>query len=242
MEFRNFLLSSLGASDLQALMPSLTEVSLAQSQVLYEVGAPVEVVYFPSSAVTSIVTVMRDGRSVESNTIGRESGVGLLNAVSRQPMESRVFVQVAGAAFRAPAAALRRRLAESPDFTELLLRHVHAALMQAEQFIACNALHDAEQRLARWLIMTSDRTGSPRFDLTQEYMAVMTGVQRTTVSALAAAFKARGLIRYTRGHVEILDRKALVEAACECAGIAHGQFKALREEAQAQRQPKSGVA
>lgn len=228
VEFRNFLLSSLGAADLQALMPSLSEVSLNQGQVLFEVGAPVECVYFPSSAVISVVTVMGDGRSVESSTIGRESGVGLLNAVSRQPMGSRVFAQIGGSALRMPAAAVRRRVVEAPEFSLLMLRHVHAALIQAEQFIACNALHNAEQRLARWLMMTADRTGTPSFALTQEYMAVMTGVQRTTVSALAAAFKDRGLIRYSRGHVEILDAGGLSEVACECAGVAHRQFTDLR--------------
>jgi CRP-like cAMP-binding protein len=210
-------------------MPSMSEISLPQGRVLYEVGGPVEVVYLPSSAVASVVTVMSDGRSVETSTIGRESGVGLLNAVSRRPMESRVFVQVGGAAFRMPASALRNQVLKSADLNALLLVHVHATLVQTEQFVACNALHNAEQRLARWLIMTADRTGTPSFPLTQEYMAVMTGVQRTTVSALAATLKERGLIGYRRGQVEILDRKGLSAVACECAGIAHGQFKALRD-------------
>ena len=229
MDFRNFLLSALTAADLQALLPALSEVSLVSGQVLFEVGATAEAVYFPSSAVVSLVTVMEDGRSVESHTIGRESGVGLLNVASRRPVESRVFTQVAGTALRLPADALRRRVAESPAFTELLLRHVHAASLQTQQFVACNVLHAAEQRLARWLLMTADRTGSSSFLLTQEYMAVMTGVQRTTVSAIATGFREAGLIRYSRGKVEILNHDGLQKVSCECARVVHGQFKALQQ-------------
>jgi CRP-like cAMP-binding protein len=228
LDFRNFLLSALTPADLQALMPALSEVSLVSGQVLFEVGAAAESVYFPSSAVVSITTVMEDGRSVESHTIGRESGVGLLNAASRRPAESRIFTQVAGAALRLPATALRSRLNESPAFTELLLRHVHATTLQSQQFVACNVLHSAEQRLARWLLMTADRTGTSSFMLTQEYMAVMTGVQRTTVSAIATGFREGGLVRYSRGKVEILNHDGLHAVSCECAGVVHAQFKALQ--------------
>lgn len=230
MNFRNFLLSCLEESDLKALMPSLTEVSLRQGQILFEVGAAPEHLYFPSSAVLSIVTVLEDGRSVETATIGRESGVALLNAFAMLPIESRIFTQIAGAAFRLPAPALRKQLAESPDLTKLLLRHIHATGAQAQQFVACNVLHSAEQRLARWLLMTADRTGGPSFPLTQEYMAVMIGVQRTTVSTLASGFKDAGLIHYSRGHMEILDPQRLEQAACECAAIAQRRFEELRDQ------------
>jgi CRP-like cAMP-binding protein len=217
----------LSDTDRQALLPDLVEVSLAQGQVLFEVGDVAENVYFPSSAVISIVTVMRDGRSAESHTIGRESGVGLVNAAGEAPVQSRVFAQIAGAALRLPAGALRRQLAKSPAMSIHMMRHVHANMLQAQQFTACNVLHSADQRLARWLLMTADRTGSASFALTQEYMAVMTGVQRTTVSTLANGFKERGLIRYSRGHVEILDDAGLEKASCECAGVVRRQFDAL---------------
>ncbi|CAN5185696.1 Crp/Fnr family transcriptional regulator [soil metagenome] len=178
-------------------MPDLSEVAFAAGQLLFEVGDKAENVYFPSSAVISVVTVMEDGRSAESHTIGRESGVGLVNAAGEVAVQSRVFAQVGGGALRLPAAALRRRLADSETLPGLMMRHVHASLLQAQQFTACNVLHPADQRLARWLLMTADRTGSASFPLTQEYMAVMTGVQRTTVSTLATGFKERGLIRYS---------------------------------------------
>ena len=233
VKFRNFLLAGLDRADIRALMPDLTEVSLSSGQVLFEIGDLPENVYFPSSAVISIVTVMRDGRAAESHTIGREGGVGLLNAASKLPLESRVYAQVPGAALRLPASALRRRMAESDSLSAHIMRHVHASLLQTQQFAACNVLHHAEQRLARWLLMTADRTGNSSFALTQESMAVMTGVQRTTVSSLAAAFKERGLIRYSRGHVEILDEAGLEAAACECAAVVRRQFEDLEGLAQA---------
>jgi CRP-like cAMP-binding protein len=231
MNFRNFLLSSLADNDLRAIMPSLTEVSLRQGQVLFEVGATADYIYFPSSAVLSVVTVMEDGRSVETATIGRESGAALLNVIANIPAESRTFAQIGGSAVRLPAKALRNQLAASPALNGLLMQHIHATFVQAQQFVACNVLHSAEQRLARWLLMTADRTGGLSFPLTQEYMAVMTGVQRTTVSALASAFKEEGLIRYSRGNVEILDAPGLEKTSCECLAIAHQHFSVLRGEA-----------
>lgn len=230
MRFRNFLLSALDEGDLRALMPDFEEVTFSQGQVLFEVGDRAEQVYFPSSAVISIVTVMEDGRSAESHTIGREGGVGLINAAGDVTLHSRVFAQVGGAALQLPASALRRRLAESATLSSHLMRHAHASLLQAQQFTACNVLHHAEQRLARWLLMTADRTGSASFALTQEYMAIMTGVQRTTVSTLANAFKERGLIRYSRGNVEILDDAGLQAASCECARVVRRQFEDLQAE------------
>lgn len=220
-------------------MPDFAEVTFVPGQVLFEVGDTAENVYFPSSAVISVVTVMEDGRSAESHTIGRESGVGLVNAAGEVPVQSRVFAQIGGAALRLPATSLRRRLFVSPTLTSHLMRHVHASLLQAQQFTACNVLHPADQRLARWLLMTADRTGSPSFSLTQEYMAVMTGVQRTTVSSLANAFKERGLIRYSRGHVEILDESGLRAASCECAKVVRRQFEDLEAEALSPRQPSA---
>lgn len=213
-------------------MPDLVEISLAQGQILFEVGDEADTVYFPSSAVTSVVTVMQNGRSAESHTIGRESGVALVNAAGKTPVQTRIFAQIGGSALKLSAQALRRQLAVSSTLTSHLMRHVHATLLQAQQFTACNVLHPADQRLARWLLMTADRTGGASFPLTQEYMAVMTGVQRTTVSSLANGFKERGLIRYSRGHIEIIDEAGLEEASCECARVVRRQFNELEQDAE----------
>lgn len=240
MKFRNFLLSALSSDDLQALLPDLSEISLVQSETIFEVGDDVDYVIFPSSAVISVVTVMEDGRSAESHTVGRESGVGLANAAGAVPVQSRIFAQIGGSAMRLPATSLRRRLGESPSLASHLMRHIHATLLQSQQFTACNVLHSADQRLARWLLMTADRTGGNSFPLTQEYLAVMTGVQRTTVSALANGFKERGLIRYSRGHLEILDEPGLAKASCECARVVRRQFGELEKEAGAPRASQKG--
>jgi CRP-like cAMP-binding protein len=117
---------------------------------------------------------------------------------------------------KVPSVIVRARAAESPALMQLLLSHVQASAKQAEQSVACNVLHDAPARLARWLLMTEDRVGAPTLPLTQEYMAVMTGVQRTTISLVANALRAKGLIAFSRGNVEILDRPGLERAACEC--------------------------
>lgn len=231
LEFRNFLLAAIGEADIERFASLLSEVSLQRGQVVLDEGRPVDHVYFPSSAVLSVVTVMRDGRYVESNTIGREGGAGLLAAASSGGSYHRVFAQIAGSAFRLPAAAIRTRLEESPDFARLLFSHALSDAAQTQQFVACNVLHSAEQRLARWLLMTADRIGSRTFSLTQEYMAVMTGVQRTTISAMASDFKERRLIRYSRGNLEILDLEGLRTVACECADVAHDLFKRRRESA-----------
>ena len=134
-----------------------------------------------------------------------------------------------GTVLRLPAGVFLQRVHESPQFAALIWRHIYTLQAQTAQFMACNVLHDARQRLARWLLMTADRTGSNTFALTQDYMAVMVGVQRTTISVLAAGFKDAGLIRYSRGDLSILDPEGLRRAACECSEFAHRQFESLRQ-------------
>lgn len=228
MEFRNYLLRALSAADRQAIIPHLAEVSLERGQSLFEPGDPVEQVFFPSNAVLSIATVMRDGRSVESSTIGHESATPLLWALSGGCSRARIFAQIGGAAIRIPAATLRAKAAESPALMALLVRHAASLNFQAEQGVACNILHDAPARLARWLLMTQDRTGNRSLPLKQEHMSVMTGVQRTTISAVANQLRGAGLIRFSRGNVEILDRPGLEAAACECYQTVRAEFDELR--------------
>jgi len=204
------------------------EVSLSRGDSLFEPGDTASTVFFPSTAVVSVVTVMKDGRSVETGTVGYESVVALLDAVTEESVRSRIFAQVGGVGLRLPAAALRHRLRESPALLQLFLQHARANGLQAEQHVACNVLHQIDARLAKWLLMTADRVGGQSFMLTQDYMAVMTGSQRTTISAAAAALKAEGLIAYSRGNVTILDRRALTERACECYGEVREQFDGLR--------------
>jgi len=172
---------------------------------------------------------MSDGRAVESSTVGRESCAGLLDGITQEPSGGRVFIQIGGSATRLPSASYRARMAVSPALLKLTLLHTRANTLQSEQGVACNVVHDVQSRLARWLLATQDRVGARTFPLTQEYMAVMTGVQRSTVSVMAGQLKKARIIDYTRGNVSILDRKALEERACECYAVLWKQFMRLRD-------------
>jgi CRP-like cAMP-binding protein len=228
LQLLNFLLSSLDEADFEAVAPHLREVNLTSGQVLFEPGDATDVVYFPGSACVSMVTLMSDGRAVETSTVGRESAVALLEVLTAEATHLRIFAQIGGSAMSLPAAVFRRRYNESRTFSRLTMRHILANAIQAEQGVACNAVHEVQGRLARWLLMTEDRVGTNVFPLTQEYMAVMTGVQRSTVSLMAATLKRAGLIDYSRGTIKIVDRAALMSHACECYAVVKDQFEALK--------------
>jgi CRP-like cAMP-binding protein len=227
VEFRNHLLAALPSPDRDALLPMFAESPLARGQVLLEPGDHARWVYFPSSAVLSVVTIMLDGTAVETSSVGFESAVPLLAVLDDLPTKVRVFTQIGGAAMRLPAKALRDRCDASAPLRSLLLRHIGAISFQAEQGVACNALHDAKARLARWLLMTQDRIGNGHLPLTQDYLAIMTGVQRTTISALANELRRSGLIAFSRGTIEVVDRVGLEKAACECYGVVREEFRSL---------------
>jgi CRP-like cAMP-binding protein len=229
VKFRNLVLATIPAPDIAALFSAMHEVSFAKGEALYEAGEPAASVFFPSSAVMSAVAVMRDGRCVEAATIGYESVVGLLPALTQGTSTTRIFAQIPGGGIQLPADRLRAQAEKSRGLMTLLLRHADAANQQAEQSVACNALHAAPARLARWLLLTADRTGSATFSLTQDYMAIMMGAQRSTVSLVASTLKASGLIRYTRGAMEIVDRDGLEALACECYGVIRWRYEALAQ-------------
>jgi CRP-like cAMP-binding protein len=227
VEFRNFFLSALPKDDLQSVLPFLSETSLERGQVLFEPGDAIEHVFFPSSAVLSVVTLMQNGDGVESSTVGYETAAPLLTALTGQTARARFFAQIGGAAVRLPASVLRSLARDSASFSELVLRHAAASSFQSEQGVACNALHPAPRRLARWILMTQDRIGTRTVPLTQDYMAIMTGVQRTTISVVASQLREAGLIRYTRGNLEVVDRPGLEGYACECYQAIRLQFDDL---------------
>jgi CRP-like cAMP-binding protein len=227
VEFRNHLLAALPGPDLHTLLSSFVETPLARGEVLLEPGDEARWVYFPSSAVLSVVTPMLDGAAVETSSVGFESAAPLLAVMANRPTKVRVFAQIGGAAIRVSAQSLRHQADTSPPLRALLLRHADAIGFQAEQGVACNALHHAPARLARWLLMTQDRTGNGTLPLTQEYLAIMTGVQRTTISALANDLRSAGLIRFSRGNVEIVDRDGLERVACECYAVVREEFRSL---------------
>ncbi|MBV9996936.1 MAG: Crp/Fnr family transcriptional regulator [Caulobacteraceae bacterium] len=216
MQNRNYVLRAMGRADRRALEPHMQEIALGAGDILYEPGYPVEWVYFPDTAVLSVVTVMSDGRMVESDTVGCESVVGVLSALGASPSISRTFTQIGGDAIKLSAARLRRQGEESGALRRLLIRHAQANLAQAHQSVACNALHDLNQRLCRWLLMSQDRTAEMEVRLTQQYLATMLGVQRTTVTEALRQLATAGLISRGRGRIRLLDRPRLEAQVCEC--------------------------
>ena len=213
---RNWVVRAFKPSDRAALEADLTAVSLAAGDVLFEPDYPVDFVYFPNTAVLSVITVMADGRAVESDTVGCESVVGVLAALGATVSTGRTLTQIPGSALRLSAARLRAQADVSADLRRLLVRHALANLAQAHQSVACNALHGVGQRLCRWLLMSQDRTASEAVELTQQYLATMVGVQRTTITQALRDLTASGLIRQGRGRIHILDRAGLEARACEC--------------------------
>lgn len=203
------------------MAPHMREVSLSKDQTIVQEGAPVFTLYFPSSAVVSECVVLEDGKMLETNTVGYEGVVGLMAVLTGAPQHTRSFAQIGGSAICVDAEVIRKRTLASPELLVLLMRALLLVQVQSQQSAACLAHHNLPNRLARWLLVTADRTGSASFPLTQEYMAIMLGTQRTTVNAAAADLKTHGVIRYTRGNVTILDRPALEARACECYRAIH---------------------
>jgi len=216
MAWRNRFLDSLDEDDLKPLRSQLTAVNLARGQKLDETGHPIGAVYFPMDAILSVVTVMGDGSQVESRTIGRETGYGLMNVLGSPLSQERMEVQVGGRAWRAGVPAMRAAAGSSASLAHAIALHSQAAMLLACRTVACNTLHPAEQRLCRWLLLTQDRLDSDILPLTQEHLSIMLGVQRTTVTAVASQLQARKFISYVRGKICILDRAAIEAVACEC--------------------------
>ena len=209
-------LDSLSAENFELLHRSLIDVTLARGHVLCVPGDDLECIWFPTTAVLSVVTLLADGQDVEACTIGHESAYGLLNAMGSSTAIDRVIAQVPGRAIKLAASRLRAAAALSISITDLVVRHAQANTAQIQQSVACNAVHSVEARLCRWLLMTQDRIRSDRLPLTQEFLGFMLGVQRTTVTGAARTLQAVGAIRYSRGQIEILDRDRLKAGACEC--------------------------
>lgn len=213
----NRLLSTFSPADRLLIEGTATIVSLRRGDVLFEPGSQVPATHFPSAGtVVAIVIGIVDGRTVEVATIGREGAVGGIVSAGKAPAYARAVVQIAGSALRVDLKALETVKTRSPQVRELFSRYADALLAQVMQSVACNAFHPLDARCCRWLLTAQDRACCDDIPLTQEYLAEMLGVQRTTVSAVARALQAQGLIRYRRGTIRILDRAAIETKACEC--------------------------
>jgi CRP-like cAMP-binding protein len=219
----NQLLVALSASDYSVLRPQLKEVRMEQGDVLQDHGERIQYIYFPLSGMISLLSVMRDGKAVETAVVGREGALGAHCGGGMHHAHSRAVVQIPGFAARIAALQFQRAVKDSDRMRDLVDRYRELQLAQTQQAAACNALHGAEARLSRWLLQTSDVIGSDVVPLTQEFLSQMLGVRRTTVTAIARTLQSTGLIHYTRGRIEISDREKLKKTACECYELLRSQ-------------------
>ena len=230
----NRLLAALRPADLTALKPHLSLMAMERGQVLFDAGDDVDTTYFPChAAMVSLLVVTRDGQEIEVATIGREGAVGGVVSSGFKPAFGRAVVTLPGAAFSVSTARLDALKLRAPALADLFNRYADVLLAQMMQSVACNALHNIEQRCCRWLLATHDRVGDNLILLTQEALAEMLGVQRTTVTAVARTLQDEGLIRYSRGRIEILDRPRLERRACECYAAVETHFERLLPEVEA---------
>ncbi|WP_407167959.1 Crp/Fnr family transcriptional regulator [Bradyrhizobium sp. ORS 111] len=212
----NRLLQALPAAELAHLHPLLETVELTKDAVLANSGAPVQRVYFPHGGIISMMINLSDGQSVEIATIGVDGVVGASAALySRSPLTDAIVV-VPGTASVLRAEDFRAAVERSTAFRALVALYEQALMAQAQQSVACNVSHAVEARLSRWLLRARDLCGSEALPLTQELLAQMIGVRRNAVSIVAHGFQQAGILRYSRGHIEITDVDALQKAACEC--------------------------
>jgi CRP-like cAMP-binding protein len=216
MSKRNLLLAALPAADYALLTPHLEEVVLEQGAILQEQGERINEVYFPHDGIISLVAVMRQGDAVETATIGYEGAIGVFAGYGSRRSHSRAIVQVRGAALRISTSQFHEAAEDSEALRRIIARYGEMLLIQVQQTAACNALHAVEARLSRWLLQARDRLQGNTIRLTHEFLSQMLGVRRTTVTVVANVLQQAGLIRYHRGHIEIVDRVGLEARACEC--------------------------
>ena len=228
----NTILLSLSDKECNQVLSRLEFVRLNLHQVLHEAGETIESGYFVNTGLISILAVQPDGKSVEVGLIGKEGFVGLPLLVGYHTSPTRTMVQGDATAYRCDAKTLGQLIRQCPGLGQQLNRFGHRLAMQTTQIAACNRLHEVEERLARWILMSQDRILSDKLPLTQEFLGQMLGVRRASVTVSAGILQKAGLIFHTRGSVTILDRPRLEDAACDCYGIVQRQLRDWETETQ----------
>jgi CRP-like cAMP-binding protein len=222
----NKLLASLSHEDFQLLIPHLSSVQLAQGAVIAEPGVTVDHAYFPSSGAVSLLVVMRDGKAIETGTVGREGIVGALSGIFPCKWQVRGIAQLPMFAEKIASTEFRKAVSSSKAIADLCLRSNEGLLTQARIGAACNAVHRLEARFCRWLLQTRDAAESDTIMVTHEFLAQMLGVRRSTVTETSIKIEAAGAIICSRGAIEIIDLEAVKAMACEC-------YETLREQTSA---------
>ena len=223
---RNRFLARLPESEYRRLVPLLEPVNLSAGQILYEARGPIDFAYFPQGAVLSALTVMQDGNAIEVATIGNEGLVGHYGSGGKRSPH-RVIVQVEDGGLRIAARALQEEGAKEGFLRELLTAYHIAFVSQVSQSVACNGLHRLGQRCCRWLLMSRDRVGANELRLTHEYLALMLGARRASVTEALRPLKKAGLVRSHRGLITILDGAGLEDRTCECYFVVRDEYDRL---------------
>lgn len=226
----NVVLASIPARQYRHLRTRLEPTELKFGQVLYEPGATIRFVYFPVNCLISLLTAVDKRRTLEVGMVGKEGMAGMPFILGVGVSGVRALVQGAGIALRMASEPFRIEFDRNRHLQQALFRYTYALMAQVSQTAACNRFHDAEARLARWLLMTRDRVGSNEFPLTHEFLAHMLGLRRVGVTQAATALKQRRLIGYHRGAIQILDAKGLEKACCSCYQIVNAVYERARSE------------
>ena len=223
---KNQLLAALPAAEWRRWLPKLEPVDMPLGQVLCESGATMSHVYFPTTAIVSLLYVMENGASAEIAMIGHEGLVGISLFMGGESTPGRAVVQSAGKGYRLTAETIKNEF-RRPAVLHLLLRYTQALITQMAQTAVCNRHHSLDRQLCRWLLLSLDRLEGAELVMTQEVIANMLGVRREGVTAGALKLQNAGLIRYSRGHITVLDRRALELRACECYGVVKKEYDRL---------------
>ena len=215
----NHLLSELPSDDYQRLIPDLEGTQLGLGEEIYGAGETLKYVYFPTTAIVSLLYTMEDGRSAEIGVVGNDGILGIAVFMGGDSVPNRAVVQSEGVAFRLPAHVLASEFRRAGTLQRILLRYTQSLIAQMSQTAVCNRLHSVEQQLCRWLLLSHDRLPSNELVMTQELIADMLGVRREAVSHQASLLQDAGLISYHRGRITILNRAGLEARVCECYGV-----------------------
>ena len=230
---QNHLLASLPEEHYERLLPHLEPVSMPLGEVVYESGIQMRHVFFPTTAIVSLLYVMEDGASAEIAIVGNEGIVGVSLFMGGESTPSRAAVQSAGEAYRLPGRILKAEFEHGGPLQHLLLRYTQALLTQMAQTAVCNRHHTLDQQFCRWLLLSIDRLPSDELVMTQELIANMLGVRREGVTEAAGNVQKAGLIKYHRGHITVIDRPGLEARVCECYAVVKKEFDRLLPEAKA---------
>ncbi len=223
----NRLLRALPGEERERLAPNLQPLTFALGEVVYESGGPQEYVYFPTTCVVSLLYTMENGSTAEMGLVGNDSVVGVALFLGGDTTPNRAIAQIAGDALRLKAKLLQEEFARGGAVQRLLLRYTQALITQISQTAVCNRLHSEEKRLCRWLLLSHDLIQSDEILMTQEFLSHMLGGRRESVTVAAKHLQDAGLIRYSRGHIKIVNRPGLEATACECYRIVKQEFDRL---------------